>query len=189
VTEDVVALYVEPRGPYPKLVREWYDEKRDARTYQGGKPVVAHPPCGPWSRLKHLHKKPEEAELGLLAVEQVRKNGGVLEQPANSKLWDAAGLPRPGEHDAYGFSIVVDQCAWGHVARKTTWLYFVRVDKNLVDRTCRFGGTPTHWCSGSRTAPRGPVPPGIKVCSKAQRNRTPLAFAEWLIEMARDAKR
>lgn len=43
---DVAALYVDPRGPYPKLVAEWYDAARDARTYEGPLPVVAHPPCG-----------------------------------------------------------------------------------------------------------------------------------------------
>jgi hypothetical protein len=29
---NVAALYVEPRGPYPGLVADWYDEARDART-------------------------------------------------------------------------------------------------------------------------------------------------------------
>lgn len=32
--DDVVALYVDRLGPYPKLVREWYDEARDATTYK-----------------------------------------------------------------------------------------------------------------------------------------------------------
>lgn len=35
-------------------------------------------------------------ELGLWCAEQVRKWGGILEQPAHSRLWEAAGLPRPG---------------------------------------------------------------------------------------------
>ena len=30
--DDVVVLYVDARGPYPRLVREWYDETRDRRT-------------------------------------------------------------------------------------------------------------------------------------------------------------
>lgn len=32
------------------------------------------------------------------------------------------------------------------------------------------------------------VPPGIKVCSAQQRRRTPVAFAEWLIALARTAR-
>ena len=39
----VAALYVEPDGPYAGLdgVEVW-DEARDARTYAGPQPVVAH---------------------------------------------------------------------------------------------------------------------------------------------------
>ena len=46
----VAALYVESDGPYAGLdgVDVW-DEARDARTYAGPYPVVAHPPCARWS--------------------------------------------------------------------------------------------------------------------------------------------
>lgn len=83
---DVAALYVDPKGPYPRLLAAglWYDEARDARTY-----------AGPPTR------------------------------------------------------------------------------------------APTHWCSGVHTkGARGETPPGIKVCSAQQRRRTPIAFAEWLLELA-----
>ncbi len=187
---DVAALYVDPLGVYPSLVENWWDEHKDARTYGGILPIVAHPPCGPWSTMRHLHTRPQDAALGPLAVDQVRKWGGVLEQPANSRLWAAKSLPAPRgpESDAWGFSVQVDQVSWGHVARKTTWLYMVGIDWQQVINGIRFGGTPTHWCSGSRNAPRGPVPEGIKVCSAQQRNRTPIAFANWLLDLAATAK-
>ncbi len=38
---DVSALFVSPRGPYPGLVADIWDEKRDARLYTGPNPVVA----------------------------------------------------------------------------------------------------------------------------------------------------
>lgn len=47
----IAALYVLPDGPYAGLegVEVW-DEARDARTYAGPWPVVAHPPCQRWGR-------------------------------------------------------------------------------------------------------------------------------------------
>jgi hypothetical protein len=176
--DDVAALYVDPRGPYPGLVVDWYDETRDARTYAGPWPVVAHPPCRNWSSLRHLAKVDDSA-LGLLAIEQVREYGGIVEQPAGSRLFAAAGIGRDQLTE-------VDQCAYGHVARKRTWIWAHRCQVTGI----RTGGTPTHWCSGGRTKRYGMggiVPAGIKVCSAQQRRRTPVAFAVWLLEMASHA--
>lgn len=207
VRSDVAALYVDALGPYPKLVARWYDAEDDALSYDGPLPVVAHPPCGPWGRLRHLSKK-DRADLAPLAVAQVRRWGGVLEHPAHSKLWDACSLPKPGEPlDLWGGGTLrVDQSDFGHVARKPTWLYIV-------------GGTPgpmppkrepTHWISGTRAefcgtctktraqckcesfsktrAVRGCVPAGIKVCGKEQCRRTPVPFAAWLLDLAASAR-
>ncbi len=184
------ALYIDPRGPYTSMLGvDAWDIDRDATTYDGPFPVVAHPPCGSWSLLKHL-ARPDAAgrACGPRAVEQVRRWGGVLEQPKASGLWAACGLPMPGEPpDAYGgVSIEVAQVDWGHVARKRTWLYLVDVE---VPTTFPSPRVPTHWVSGSRTAIKGPVPPGIKVCSPRQRRRTPPLFAEWLVALASTATR
>ena len=193
---DVAALYVDEKGPYPLLVAEWYDARRDARTYAGPWPVVAHPPCGPWGRLRHLSTHPEDRPLALAAVDQVRQFGGVLEHPAHSLLGSSAigaDLPLPGDpaDDWGGRSIEVCQCDWGHVARKRTWLYIVGA--SLLP-TAPEHREPTHWISGFRTSKKDSpkqykkrgcaVPPGIKVCSSQQRRRTPPAFAEWLLEIA-----
>lgn len=188
---SVVALYVDPKGPYPKLVSEWYDAARDARTYEGSKPVIAHPPCGAWGMMKHLSNamgKEQEPTFALHAIEVVRRNGGVLEHPRGSALFEHEGLPLPGNlPDAYGgVTYEVCQCDWGHPARKRTWLYVVRVAPEMFPEAPE-PREPTHWASGSRTAPRGAVPPGIKVCSVRQRRRTPEAFARWLIEVASNA--
>lgn len=187
---DVVALYVDPRGPYPKLLAEghWYDEARDARTYAGPWPVVAHPPCGPWGRLKHLCTK-QPAWCGPHAVATVRRWGGVLEHPAGSTLWRACSLPRPGElPDAHGgSSYAVRQVSWGHGCIKPTWLYVVGVAWRWMVATQRSGGTPTHRLTNG---PRGPSARGDLIRASAeQRRRTPIAFAEWLISLAAQARR
>ena len=188
---DVAVLFVDPRGPYPELVEHWYDESRDARSYVGPWPVVAHPPCGPWGRLRHLSKH-DDPSHGPFAVDVVRKFGGVLEHPQHSLLFRHCGMPHPGElPDAWGgITIEVSQCDYGHVARKMTWLYVVGFRDIARDPPKR---EPTHWISGGRgregkKAKTTPVPPGIKVCSAEQRRRTPKAFAEFLIGIARSTE-
>lgn len=185
----IAALYIDPRGPYPQLADvECWDEACDARLYAGPWPVIAHPPCGAWSSLRRLSHGAGR-DCAPLAVEQVRAFGGVLEQPARSTLWGHCALPLPGAApDAHGgFSIEVEQCAWGHVARKRTWLYFVGVDQALVKRGVLTGGTPTHWVSGGRKQRMGggACPPGIKICGAEQRRRTPPMFASWLAALTR----
>jgi hypothetical protein len=184
---DVVALYVDPRGPYPSLVAEWYDEARDARTYAGPWPVVAHPPCGPWGNFRHMCTKQDES-LAPLAVRQVRRWGGVLEHPYGSRLFGRT-LPKPGElPDAWGgFTIDVQQVAWGHCCVKPTRLYVVGAPMAHVLAGLRTGGRPTHRMTNG---PRGcSANHELKRASAQQSRRTPPAFAEWLIDLAARASR
>lgn len=187
--EDVSVLYVDPDGPYPGLVRDWYDETRDATGYDGPNPIVAHPPCGPWGRLRHLSRH-DDPRHGPHAVELVRRFGGVLEHPRYSQLFRHCGMPHPGElPDAWGgLTFELSQCDWGHVARKMTWIYVVGAPLSALPLAPP-KREPTHWISGGRgregkKAKTTPVPPGIKVCSAQQRRRTPRAFAEFLIGIA-----
>jgi hypothetical protein len=187
----IAALYVDRRGPYwgRDDVDAW-DIERDARKYDGPHPVVAHPPCGPWSELRHLYKG-DEHDCADFALRAVRRWGGVMEHPLRSTYWRRSGVVEPGDVDAAGgFTVDVEQVSWGHVARKPTRLYFVGVPRLLVMSTRLTGGTPTHWCSGTRNPDHagGKVPPGIKVCSAQQRRRTPPAFADWLISLAEQAR-
>jgi hypothetical protein len=177
----VAALYIDPRGPYPRMDGvDCWDERRDARLYAGPWPVIAHPPCGPWGRLKFLCTK-QDAELGPLAVEQVRIFGGVLEHPQDSTLWRKCRLPRPGElpDEWGGRTFYVEQVAWGHPCAKPTWLYCVGVDVAHVLRTLRYGGAPTHRITNG---PRGVQLPKLP---SGRTHLSPPAFAEWLVSLAR----
>jgi hypothetical protein len=138
MSTNIAALYVETGGVYSGIpgVEVW-DEARDARTYAGPWPVVAHPPCQRWGRFWHgSTAKPHRYALGhdggcfAAALASVRRWGGVLEHPADSRAWAAFGLlapPRAGGWIAAdwhgGWTCYVEQGWYGHPARKPTWLY------------------------------------------------------------------
>jgi len=186
----VAALYIDPRGPYPKMAGvDCWDEKRDARLFDGLCPVVAHPPCTHYGRLRHLAKR-EDSDCAPLAVAVARSNGGVIEHPASSKLWDICELPWPGEgFDRFGgHTVEVFQCEWGHACRKRTWLYLVRTDEPISPPYP--GRKPTHWIGGGRGRNEYEsrrIPAGIKAASSEISRRTPPLFAEHLVALARSA--
>ena len=156
---------------------EVYDAKRDARTFAGGMPVVAHPPCRAWSpRMRHLAIVPDgEPELGLWCCEQLRKWGGVLEQPAGSGLFEAAGLPAAGVRDGDLWTIGVHQSWWGYSIAKPTWLCFSGVDVSGLDIPFQIHAG-NDWLR-------------FKKLSKNQRSATCRPLAEWLVDAARRAQR
>lgn len=106
-----------------------YDIDRDARKWPGGAPIVAHPPCRAWGRLRQFAKpRSDEKDLAIYAVAWAWVHGGVVEHPAHSTLWEALALPLPGEPpDMFGgYTIELRQCDFGHRAEKLTWCYVVR---------------------------------------------------------------
>ena len=158
-----------------------YDIERDARTYDGPHPVVAHPPCRAWGRLRAFAKpRHDERNLARLAVALVREFGGALEHPAGSTLWPAQRLPRPGERDWFGgWTMAAPQHWWGHKAEKSTWVYVVGCGPADAPDVPLVLGEASHVIqSRKRTDYRPHV-------SKAAREHTPPSFAEWLVELAR----
>ena len=203
----VAALYVDPRGPYPRLLSPemCWDAARDARTYDGPWPVVAHPPCerwgrywggGPATRVKRVLG--DDGGCFAAALASVRRWGGAIEHPEASHAWRCHGLARPPRaggwvraDDHGGLTCCVEQGHYGHSARKATWLYYVgsspppaliwgpsqgqRLDEGFHSREERLA---------ARAAGRQPV----KRLSKRQCVETPWSFAELLISLARGAR-
>jgi len=165
-----------------------YDLERDARTWPGGCPVVAHPPCRAWGRLKQF-AKPEKGErlLATFAVRQVRRNGGVLEHPATSLLWPKAGLPKPGQHDKYGgWTLGITQHWWGHRATKATLLYIVGCEpRDMPPLPALVLGEGTH---AVKRDSRGYRPRRRPHVTKAEREHTPVDLARWLVDLASRCK-
>lgn len=137
---QVAALYVAKDGAYSNLagVDPW-DEERDARLYAGPWPVVAHPPCQRWGRYSESHPtKGKIASTGddggcfAAALDAVRRWGGVIEHPKDSKAFVGPvsfnlGKPSPlgwtRSWDGQGWICQVEQGHYGHFSRKATWLY------------------------------------------------------------------
>ncbi len=166
----VVVLFGREDSIYKKLGCDVYDIKRDARTFDDRVAVIAHPPCRAWGRLyKFAKPRPDEKELAFFTVDVVRKNGGIIEHPASSKLWKEAGLPLPGFTDSHGgWTLPILQSWFGHRAPKATWLYIVGIrPADLPDMPFSLG-----------------IPCGrVEQMGKAEREKTPVGLAEWLIEV------
>lgn len=157
----IAALFVDRRGPYFSIpgVDPW-DRERDATVYPGPFPVIAHPSCAAWGRF-HYRARIDEAHHAVMALRSVERFGGVLEHPSASRLWKLFRLPPP---------VVVDQCWWGHAARKRTWLYFVGCRPAPLPAVRL---EPTHCIESSLDVHLPLIP-------KRDRHLTPRGFALWL---------
>lgn len=106
----VAALWVRRDSVYKTMPGvDCYDEDRDAYSYRGPYPVIAHPPCGPHGRYRRVSR--QDALAGYLALDLVNRLGGVVEQPYSSSLFPTSEPP-------------IIQGAYGHLAEKKTKLYW-----------------------------------------------------------------
>lgn len=150
--------------------------------------MVAHPPCAQWGELSHMARvNPNEKALALLAVEFVRRFGGVLEHPKKTKLAVAARFPSPGAPaDRFGgWTLMVSQKWWGHRAEKVTLLYIVGcAPRDIPPLPLVLGESEAVCGTTGRTKSmfRNQRRPEIK---KSEREHTPIAFALWLCDLAR----
>mgnify|MGYP000243450989 FL=1 len=182
----VAVLFARADSVYKSLPGcDVWDIERDARKWPGGSPVVAHPPCRAWGRLRQF-AKPRKGErlLATFAVRQVRRFGGVLEHPEGSTLWPKVGLPAPGQRDKHGgWTLPIHQHWWGHRAQKATLLYIVGCEPANVPDIPLVMGSATHCIRPTKAYPRLPS------VTKAEREHTPPALAARLVDLARRCSR
>jgi hypothetical protein len=191
-------------GPYAKVPNiELWDEKRDARLYDGPYPVVAHPPCERWGRYWHggpsarvRRVKGDDGGCFASALESVRRFGGVLEHPAASAAWEAFGLNKPPRVGGWvnadfegGWTCCVDQGKYGHRAQKATWLYAAKVELPILEWDKSSGGLRLDDGYHSKEERRRKVRTGIcQRLSRRQRLETPIAFRDLLLAIAATVK-
>lgn len=206
----IAALYVETGGSYYGLpdVDPW-DEARDARSYRGPHPVVAHPPCQRWGKLwagqplwiKRTRERKIKGDDGgcfAAALASVRQWGGVIEHPDQSHAWAHFGLNKPPREGGWitadffgGWTCCVEQGRYGHHARKPTWLYAVgcqlpelrwgRSEMKLDPEIVARIGI-------DRAKRRGEVASKGGGTDSPSRIGTPPEFRDLLIEMARSVR-
>ncbi len=194
----IAVLFAERNGAYSALegVDVW-DKERDARTYVGPHPVVAHPPCQLWGRFAKInfirwggdHNRPgNDGGCFAFALASVRKWGGVLEHPADSYAWAEYGLTKPTsagwmQTDEKEWVCEVWQSAYGHKARKRTWLLYCGTS----------APSPLIWERPQATHQigfhdqRGKAANKPTISGKAA-SATPSLFAKALINLAKESR-
>jgi len=162
---DIAVLYATKKSIYKTLGCDVYDLERNARNFTGGKPVIVHPPCGQWSKLKGLaNKNFDNKRLAGHAIRMVHENGGILEHPLGSDLFKKY-LPLPGENSKLpGKSYLIWQSWFGHKAKKPTLLYSTY---DLEPFPLKFDAIEYVM--------------GIREVGKAYRLNTPIELAQFLI--------
>lgn len=203
----VAALYVANNGPYINVegVEAWTID-RDARLYPGPDPAVCHPPCERWGRYATGGPNPKARRRQIgddggcfeAALNVVRTYGGILEHPSGSHAWNRFHLPRPPAEGGWsqpdlfgGRSCYVDQGAYGHPAKKPTWLYaklqrWPPLDWTRVHSMQRLelGPRTKAEARALRSDPRWKA---ARRLSKNQRLHTPVAFRDALLALVREA--
>lgn len=183
---NVAALFVETDGCYFGLagVDPW-DKPRDARLYAGPWPVVAHPPCDRWHMLSAVNHKRwgytinEDGGCFASALASVRRWGGVLEHPAQTRAFRMHGIPQPTTRGWQStldgdWITEVDQAAYGHRAKKSTWLLYHGLE----------APPELNWAFTPGSHQIGNFDKKLPVMAKAEALATPLAFRDLLISIA-----
>lgn len=159
---EKVVLFTQKNSVYADLGCKCYGIQEDARTYMDKYPVIAHPPCRAWGKLKGQAKpRPGEKELTYFALDVVNKNGGVLEHPKASDIWKVGDLSK-------GFILTIQQKDFGHVARKDTNLYIVGIDP------CQIPSPPITLSQADGK---------VEFMDKKDREKTPVDLAIYLLNI------
>jgi hypothetical protein len=209
----VAALFVETNGAYFGLpdVDPW-DMGRDARTYPGPWPVVAHPPCQRWGKFwagqpgviarTGIRKiKGDDDGCFAAALAAAQRWGGVVEHPWQSAAWPHFGLNTPPRSGGWvnadfdgGWTCCVEQGRFGHYARKPTLLLVYGVPLDELESLAwgksapRYDPAVIERIGLARAKRRGKMATRGGGTDSAPRIGTPEPFRDYLLSIARGAQ-
>lgn len=154
----ITILCTEPNSNYEFYANlDLWNKQRNAYNYKGKNPIIAHPPCQQWSRLKAFAKEDkEEKNLAYFCWEQVNKNGGIFEHPAGSSFFNEVNADRTKIRS-------INLHWFGFPAQKRTYLYFHK---------CKPIQLPLRFES---------VEKKVADLHSSTRSETPFKLIEWMI--------
>lgn len=96
----------------PGVQLDLYTAQRDMLNFNFDCPVICHPPCAQWSRLRHFANEDSHVKaLAFWCLLAVNRCGGILEHPHGSLFMR--------RHIGYGKCISVNQSWFGFTATKS----------------------------------------------------------------------
>lgn len=155
-----------------------YDVERDAFSYTGRSPLIAHPPCRLFSRLRKFSTAAiKEKQCAFFALARIRRFGGILEHPRSSTLWQDGNFNLDGSVDEYGGFLRSVNLSWfGFPAQKKTMLYFVGIQPGSLPSFPMSLNAITHVISSSGNTEK-------KELSALYRSQTPQLMIDYFLEV------
>ena len=155
-----------------------YDVRRDAFSYTGRSPLIAHPPCRLFSRLRKFSTAGvKEKQCAFFALDKIRRFGGILEHPRSSTLWLNGNFKLDGSVDDYGGFLRSVNLSWfGFQAQKKTMLYFCGINPAQLPPFPLSLDAITHVISSGGNN-------GKKELSALSRSQTPRLLIDYFLEV------
>ena len=175
----IPVLFTQVKSNYNDYqIFDTYDFQRDAFTYYDRIPVIAHPPCRLFSRLRKFSTAPaQEKKCAFFALSKIRQFGGILEHPRSSLLWKTGNFDLSGKVDSYGGFLRSVNLSWfGFPCEKKTMLYFVGITPSQLPEFPLSFDAITHQISSSKKK-------SLPEISKDSRSTTPVPMINYFVQV------
>ena len=175
--EKTPVLFTEKNSNYLNYDEfDCFDETRNALSCSSRLPLIAHPPCRLFSRLRAFSTAhPREKLLAFFALAKVRQFGGILEHPRSSLLWKTGNFDLSGQVDQYGGFLRSVNLSWfGYPCEKKTMLYFIGISPSQLPAFPLNQSPPSFIISTSSRSSLQEIP-------KHLRAKTPVQMIEYFI--------